>query len=156
MKKKILVIAFACAMAITNIPMSHISANTNPKENDEFFEVSIPENEVRENFNIYGFSSEEDYQTELSKFLSKRQKRDITVAGVFTITTTACYIIQAINNFDPCAWAIKNIWNGLKKPPKGKYKVTRKFIKGRVPNCQPMHSYQCNAGYWKYSFQKIK
>ena len=156
MKKKNIVIAFTCVMAITNLPVNHISANTNPVENDKYFEINIPEDEVRENFNIYGFNGEEDYQTELLKFLGKRQKYEITVARVFTITTTSCYTIQAIYNFDPCAWAIKNIWNGLKKPPKGKYKVMRKFIKGRFPNCQPMYSYQYNVGYWKYSFQKIK
>lgn len=107
MKKKNIVIAFTCVMAITNLPVNHISANKNPVENDKYFEINIPEDEVRENFNIYGFNGEEDYQTELSKFLGKRQKYEITVARVFTITTTSCYTIQAIYNFDPCAWAIK-------------------------------------------------
>lgn len=155
-EKKLLLIGFVCIMVITSFSMYQASASAASVENDEYFEVMIPENEVGEHFDVYGFNSTEDYQTELSIFLNKRQKREITIAGVFTVVTKACCVIQAINNFDSCAWAIKNIRNSLKSAPNGKYKVTGKFIKGHIPNCQPMHSYPCNAGYWKYSFQKIK
>ena len=121
----------------------------------EVYEVIIPENEVRENYSAYGFESEEDYLENLELYNSGKT-RAITIAGTISVVTGSCYVIQAISGFDPCAWAIRNIWDGMKTGlPKGKYRVTRTFIKGRVPGCEPMHSYQCNAGYWKYYFSKI-
>ena len=44
---------------------------------------------------------------------------------------------------------------GTTRKPNAKYELTGKFIPGRIPGCEPIHSGPCNRGYWEYRVVKL-
>lgn len=69
------------------------------------------------------------------------------VEGVFF----ACDVIEWLSNytFNPCQVARQYLDSRART---GHYVVVGDYIPGRVPGCEPMHSLQCNSGYYKYKF----
>lgn len=67
----------------------------------------------------------------------------------------ACEIIEYISvSFNPCIVARDALVNFIKNGPytQAKIFVSRTYVSGKIPGCEPSHSYQCNSGYYKYTF----
>ena len=57
------------------------------------------------------------------------------------------------NKVDVCRIALRAL--GTTKKPNAKYLLTGKYISGRIPGCEPIHSGPCNRGYWEYRVVKL-
>lgn len=72
------------------------------------------------------------------------------VGRVMTVCTVTQWLEDNLKWKNPCkaaTWATTG--------QGGNYLYKGRFIPGRVPNCEPIHSYQCNAGYYEYAFTKV-
>lgn len=128
-------------------------------EEDGIYKLITPGYLVEANPELLGMSKE-TYEVELeTQLLGKSKSVGGTVWAIITVATFGCYVIDAINDFDPCQWFIRTVWNGLKVPPTGfalgKYKIYNKFIPGKVPGCVPINSGPCNSGRWETTYVKI-
>lgn len=156
--KKVIISSLLSVLLVGSYSISNISAETQnqitykAKDNvmvTEYldtgdFAVVVPSEIVEKNLGTYGFSDINAYE---------EGKTRSGVWAVIAVTLGACQIINYATDFDPCDAAVKYLMNGNK--PSGKYKVTRQWIAGHVPGCEPEHSGTCNSGYYKYNFQKI-
>lgn len=112
------------------------------------FEIFIPSETVEKNLLAHGFRNMEDFASAQTSIGTR-----IGFFGVISIVLGGCQVIEYATDFDPCKAAVKYLIKG--NSPSGKYKVTREWISGHVPGCEPAHSGGCNSGYFKYNFKKI-
>lgn len=62
-----------------------------------------------------------------------------------------CEAVNYVTGHDVC----RIVLNALKSKPRNvRYELTGRFIPGRVPGCEPIHSLPCNSGYWEYKIIK--
>ena len=92
------------------------------------------------------------FNAETPKFRSGGLLKKI---AYFIITAGSLWwgTILTNNKVDVCENRIKSFGN--KKKPNAKYLLTGKYISGRIPGCEPIHSGPCNRGYWEYRVVKL-
>lgn len=85
---------------------------------------------------------------------SQVQSRSAWVAiGVATYSVLGvCQAIVYVSGHDVCRIVLSYLGS---RPYKVKYELTGRFIPGRIPGCEPMHSLACNSGYWEYRVKKM-
>ena len=93
------------------------------------------------------------FNAETPKFRSGGLLKKI---AYFIITAAGhCGGVQYLTNnkVDVCRIALRAL--GTTKKPNAKYLLTGKYISGRIPGCEPIHSGPCNRGYWEYRVVKL-
>lgn len=63
-----------------------------------------------------------------------------------------CQAILYVSGHDVCRIVLSYLGS---QPYKVEYELTGRYIPGRIPGCEPMHSLPCNSGYWEYRVKKI-
>lgn len=64
-------------------------------------------------------------------------------------TLSTCQTVEYITGHDICRIVLGHITTP-KNNGTYKYKLSGKYIAGRIPGCEPSHSLGCNSGYWEY------
>ena len=92
------------------------------------------------------------FNAETPKFRSGGLLKKI---AYFIITAAGHGGVQYLTNnkVDVCRIALRAL--GTTKKPNAKYLLTGKYISGRIPGCEPIHSGPCNRGYWEYRVVKL-
>ena len=85
---------------------------------------------------------------------SNVQNRSVWVAigkAIFS-ALGGCQAVQYVSGHDVCRIVLDYLGS---RPYKVEYELTGRYIPGRIPGCEPMHSLPCNSGYWEYRVKKI-
>lgn len=147
-----LAVSITIILSTINYPVGILKMKDNENNNQGCIYASVDaEREV-----YYDEELDLDYMLTTSEDIPKN--REITIGGVVTAVLTVqgvCHWMGDDLGFNPCHWLIGKLATEVPEKRAGKYKITKTYIPGRVPGCEPINSGPCNQGYWKIDYTKI-
>lgn len=181
--KKLLTSVLAAIMLFTIIPTKVLAEEENTKtteaiENIEYEIEGYNENDIKyryydENGNeililINGDVVIRDYSFKITQSLDSEYHNPkysvrslagfiLIAKGVIKVVggvLMACQIFYYATGTDVCLEFSNYIRSAFNSPAPGDYGFYGKYVKQRIPGCEPMHSAQCN-GYWEYIVKKL-
>ena len=175
MKKIILILLTILSISTTGITYTNIHAkDDNTCNTDDAVIVKHYENEDGEEIKLYNDGVEVTYQKDgvivLRDYKNHFDAKPPVIQTPSTRVVPYLWIkigmavwtgISACGNIyyvtdgrvDVCRVVARML--GTTRKPNAKYELTGKFIPGRIPGCEPIHSGPCNRGYWEYRVVKL-
>lgn len=136
----------------------HVSNQFTYKQIENGVSIIIPNQVVTQNQEYFeGFIYNIDNQNNLIQPMVD----PTTFFGAVLVSLTAAVIYSCVFDRGPnnaCVqiygWLTTPIITnlGIQNSKNVRLAVYREYHSGRVPGCEPMHSYQCNSGYWEVRF----
>ena len=164
-------IFIAMLLILSATPIFNVKADTNSTESCGIDQSVVEEkyknqdNELVEKYEdnvevIYKSDNSiviRDYANQFNAETPKFRSGGLLKKIAYFIITAAghCGGVQYLTNnkVDVCRIALRAL--GTTKKPNAKYLLTGKYISGRIPGCEPIHSGPCNRGYWEYRVVKL-
>ena len=147
-------------LILSATPIFNVKADTNSTESCGIDQSVVEEkykNQDNELVEKYEDNVEVIYKSDNNAETPKFRSGGLLKKIAYFIITAAghCGGVQYLTNnkVDVCRIALRAL--GTTKKPNAKYLLTGKYISGRIPGCEPIHSGPCNRGYWEYRVVKL-
>ena len=142
-----------------SVYQSGCEVSTAPVEKDSYYDEDGNQVILYDNNVEVTYANDEliikDYGHNYSDETSSNvQNRSVWVAigkAIFS-ALGGCQAVQYVSGHDVCRIVLDYLGS---RPYKVEYELTGRYIPGRIPGCEPMHSLPCNSGYWEYRVKKI-
>ena len=148
-------------LILSATPIFNVKADTNSTESCGIDQSNELVEKYEDNVEVIYKSDNSivirDYANQFNAETPKFRSGGLLKKIAYFIITAAghCGGVQYLTNnkVDVCRIALRAL--GTTKKPNAKYLLTGKYISGRIPGCEPIHSGPCNRGYWEYRVVKL-